>query len=231
VLPNEHPLGTEHYRSAVQPSPKISLAAISVGAFRITCVFILICAAGIHGLAAQSIEADTKAALANEWMQSNGVDCALEALRLLTSSSSEPFRLNLEVLSALKEGDPANEDLYRAAMGIPDTDGRPTVQGLPSFLDTLAKANHLGDMDQHVLFSSTEAIIKNIYARGPGKLALVKIHDSFTQKYKYLALYQLLRAGRQQGGVEDLEKLRAAFASDAEGLEKQVAAKISGSKP
>lgn len=236
MFPREPLLGANHKQITGGLSPKLaSLAAISVSAFRIICVSILICGAGILGLGAQtsSIEADTKTALANEWMKPDGVEHVLKALELLTSGSLDPFRLNLKVLTELKAGDPSKEDLYRAAMGIPDADGRPTVQGLPSFLDTLAKANTLGKMtpsQEHDLFNSTQEILDDIYKSEGGKVALVEIYDSFQKKYTYLALYQLLNAAWKEAGVDDLEKLRAAFATDADGLVKQVATKIAATK-
>lgn len=188
-----------------------------------------------------NIEDETKTALANEWTQPDGVKHVLEALKLLTSSSPDPFKLNLEVLSELKLGGRNNEDLedlYRAAMGVPDRDGRPTVQGLPNFLDILAKANTLKKKpaDEDGLFASTQTIIDAIFGTGPGKLGLVKINDSFGRKENYVALFQLLDAYPKpndecdQNCANDLEKLRAAFEMNTDRLAKQVAAKITASK-
>ena len=116
------------------------------------------------------IEDATKVALACEWIQPNGTEHVLKALNLLTSSSTIPFKVNLEVLHELVTGDPSDdEDLYRAAMGVPDADGQPTVQGLPDFLDTLAKANTLGKRkkpEEDELFDSTQKIIDAIFDSG-----------------------------------------------------------------
>ena len=63
-----------------------------------------------------------------------------------------------------------------------------------------------------------------------GKLALVKVRESFSQKFNYLALYQLLDAGWQQkNDAKNLEQLRAAFEMNAARLASQVAAKITAS--
>ena len=213
----------------------VRAAAISLRASCITFPVILICAVSASALDAQephNIQDDTKAALAKAWIQPNGVQHLINALGLLTSSSEIPFKVNLEVLGELTAADPTDEDLYRAAIGIPDANGRPTVQGIPDFLDILAKANTLGKkkQDEDELFDSTQKIIDDIFGTGPGKLALVRVHDSFSQSYNYLALYQLLQVTWKKGNPKDLEKLRAAFEMNTVRLASQVAAKITAAK-
>jgi len=183
-----------------------------------------------------NIQDGTKAALACEWIDPNAVQQVLKAMKLLTSDSPNPLEVNVKVLRHLMKFDPYSFDqgLYQAAMGVPDADGRPTVQGLPNFLDTLAKANTLGlrkPQGEDALFGETTAIIGNIFEPGRGKLALAKVHDSFIHKYNYSALYQLLNAAWQQSqDVGVLNRLRAAFEMNSDRLAKQVAAKIAPEK-
>jgi hypothetical protein len=248
MLSNEPLLGAKHNESTGWLSPKLfSLDAISMSVFRIGCAFILICVLGILGFGAQTprnIEDDTKDALAREWKDPNGVRPALNALRLLTRSSNPPD-VNRQVLQALIDGDggnPQDQDLYRAAMGDPDVHGRTSVQGLPNFLDILAKANTLKlvkTKDEDGLFASTQTVIDTIYGTGPGKLALIKVNDSFNRKDNYLALFGLLNAytwnengdnTTKQKYANDLEKIRAAFEMNTALLASQVAAKITPAK-
>jgi|SRR5579872_2047511 hypothetical protein len=176
----------------------------------------------------------TKAALACEWMDPSGVEQVLNALQLLTSGPQAP-NLSRRVLNELDKGDPypIDQGLYAAALGDPDANG-PRVQGLPNFLDTLAKANTLKKKktdDEDKLFDSTKDIVDEIFnSGGSGKLALVRINESFGLKNSYLGLYQLLAAAWLDHDETDLEKLRAAFEMNTDKLAKQVAAKITAAK-
>lgn len=191
----------------------------------------------------QNISELTKAALACEWIDPNGKQHTLNALRYLTVPTPKKrasHSLNTEeaadqALSELIEGAPGNEDLYRAALGEPDKDGRPTAQGLAAFLDMLAKANTLNKQkpqDEDCLFNDAQARIEQIFASGDGKQALVKINDSFNSKDNYVALYYLLEkcSTACNGGFKDLEILRAAFEMNTDHLASLVAQQISPSK-
>jgi len=171
----------------------------------------------------------------------------------LTSSSNAP-NLNRNVLAALNAGDPNpyHQELYRAAMGDPDNDERPTVQGLPNFLDILAKANNLPKpIDESDLFDCsgptfycTQDLIDEISdtsgVPNTGPVAIARINESFSRKDNYVALYQLLSAyaataadAGEANAVDypaRLQKLRAAFAISPDRLAKQVAAKIIAAK-
>jgi hypothetical protein len=180
-----------------------------------------------------NIQDGTRAALACEWIDPSGVENVLRALGFLTGSLPAPDP-DLRALRELQNGDhyPLDEGLYVTAMGDLDVNG-PRVQGLPNFLDMLAKANTLKKKkpdDEDGLFVSTKAIIEGIFKSGRGKLALVRINASFGRKDNYVALYQLLEAGWQKHDAGDLEKLRAAFEMNTELLAKQVAAKITAAK-
>lgn len=177
----------------------------------------------------------TKAALACEWIDPSGVQQVLNAFRFLTSGPQTPD-LSLLVLKELEKGDPypIDQGLYAAALGDPDANG-PRVQGLPDFLDTLAKANTLKNKkpdDEDKLFDSTKGIVNKMFnSGGSGKLALVQISESFGLKNNYLGLYQLLAAAWERNHDKtDLEKLRAAFEMNTDKLAKQVAAKITATK-
>jgi hypothetical protein len=183
----------------------------------------------------ENIADGTKAALACEWIDPSGVQQVLNAFRFLTRGPQTPD-LSLLVLKELEKGDPypIDQGLYAAALGDPDANG-PRVQGLPDFLDTLAKANTLKKKkpdDEDKLFDSTKGIVdKLFYSSGSGKLALVQISESFGLKNNYLGLYQLLAAAwGQNHDKTDLEKLRAAFEMNTDKLAKQVAAKITAAK-
>lgn len=205
-----------------------------------------------------NIEDDTKAALANQWIAPEATGHVLKALEWLTSSSRDP-KVDREVLDELKIGDTSQEGLYLAAMGNPDDYGQPRVQGLPNFVDTLAKANRLNlqqSNDEDQLFTCTAALIENIFNKksktptppaentnrhqqktpqkpeeDPGPVALARVHDSFSRKDNYLALLQLMNAYQKDAAnySGDLEKLRAAFEMNADRLALQVAAKITPS--
>jgi len=176
----------------------------------------------------------TKAALACEWIDPSGVEQVLNALQFLTSGPQAPD-LGRQVLNELIKGDryPIDQGVYAAAMGDPDANG-PRVQGLPDFLDTLAKANTLKKKkpdDEDKLFDSTKDIVDEMFnSGGSGKLALVRINESFGLKNNYLGLYQLLAAAWLDHDETDLEKLRAAFEMNTDKLAKQVAAKITAAK-
>ena len=188
----------------------------------------------------------TKSALACAWIDTpaghDGTDHLLEAFRLLTSAPLPP-NVDKKVLVELDAASANNEDLFRAALGNPEKE--PTVTGLPDFLDTLAKANTLpkpSDDDKlnytAALLNCTQDVINDLleFRAGPipgpisGPIALAQINDSFGRNNKYLAFYQLLRAVWDQNDAKHLEKLRAAFDTNADDLAKQVAAKIKPAK-
>ncbi|MFZ0797622.1 MAG: hypothetical protein WCA13_00035 [Terriglobales bacterium] len=186
-----------------------------------------------------SISDGTKFALACAWIDPNRTKQVLKALELLTSGP-QAFDLNRKVLERLTKGSsPADNDLYRAALGDLDDSVQSAVQGSPDFLDTVAKANRRGTVDdsekvkyQIKLFACTQNVINDLFATG--KSAIVRINDSFVRKNNYVALYQLLDAVWKQQGLADdklhLEKLRAAFDTNADLLAKQVAAKVTAAK-
>jgi|HubBroStandDraft_6_1064221.scaffolds.fasta_scaffold18873_2 hypothetical protein len=180
----------------------------------------------------------TKAALACEWTDPQGVDKVLAAFHFLTTG---PRTVSLRcVIHVLEKGDPypADECLFSAAMGSPDKYDQPVAQGLPNFLDVLAKANRLNQKapdDEDKLFKSTDDIIKSIFDTGEGKRSLLQINDSFSRNNNYVALRQLLVAYSKVGHerptyLTDLERLRAAFEMNAAKLAKQIAARITGAK-
>jgi hypothetical protein len=195
----------------------------------------------------------TKAALACEWLDPNGVEHVLRAFQLLASSVPSPD-IALRVLQELEKGDPDSNDraFYRAALGDPDENG-PKQQGLPKFLDILAKANSLkkkSPKDVGPVFNSTEALIDEIFTKPAtsttktqtkqeekleelaGPVALAIINDSFSRKDNYVALYQLLAAypKDKKNYTANLETFRTAFELDASSLAKQISAKISAPK-
>jgi len=183
----------------------------------------------------------TKNALACAWIDPNRTDQLLKALELLTSGP-QAFDLNKKVHEQLTKGSAADKDLYRAALGYLDDSGQSAVQGLPDFLDTLAKANTRGTIEdsdkvkyQIKLFACTQYVVDHLFGTEGGKSAIAGINESFNRKNNYVALYQLLDAvwGQPQGSVYDelhLEKLRAAFDTNADLLAKQVAAKVTAAK-
>lgn len=209
--------------------------------------------------APNNISDGTKRALECEWIDSsNSAGQVFAAFELLTSGSQPG--LSEKVLDKLQHGrSPLDQSFLTAAIGDPDTSpksnnyGQPRAPGLPNFLDLLAKANRIvGDGkssdggDQKVdpdeqkirLFKCTKDRIDDIFnaqcdtnglcATGPS--ALERVNDAFSNKNNYVALYELLNAAWQQSDEQDLEKLRAAFAVDANLLAKQVAAKITAPK-
>jgi hypothetical protein len=176
----------------------------------------------------------TKSALACAWI--DGTDHVLEAFRLLTNGPPVT-NTNRNVLAALHDASPQNDDLFRAALGNPDKYGEPRVQGLPDFVDTISKAGRRGTVDekdkvkyQIKLFSCTQFIIDELFKSPKGKTAIAEVNDAFTQKNNYVALYKLLREVWKRDGepfdADHLEKLRAAFGVSVDNLAKQVAAKI-----
>jgi hypothetical protein len=178
----------------------------------------------------------TKAALASDWLDPSRVDHTLKAFALLTSSSQD-FSLSNRVLDELNYGDGANKGLYTVAMGAPDRNGQPTLQGLPDFVDMLAKANTLNlkaPDDEDKLFASTKCLTQTIFSNPQGKGHLVRINDSFVSKNNNVALRQLLEAYPSKGDsppyASALEQFRAAFEMNADKLAKQIAVKIAPAK-
>ena len=186
----------------------------------------------------ENIADATKAALACEWHDPNAVDHVLDAFYLLTTG---PLIVSTRcVIQVLEKGDPYpfDEGLYSAAMGSPDEYDQPAAQGLPNFLDVLAKANTLKQKapdDEDKLFKSTQNIIQVIFFAERGKRNLIQINDSFAHHNFYVAIRQLLQACPKKSidklsYEQALEQLRAAFEMNAEKLAKQIAAKIAGTK-
>jgi hypothetical protein len=187
----------------------------------------------------------TKKALACEWINPDAVQDAMTALEFYTipkEGFADPRKAAQKALDALIEGDPCDEDLYRAAQGEPDAQDQPKAQGQSAFLDALAKANTLNKKktaDEDQLFTDAGKLIDEIFNMSPGKRDLVKIHDSFTRKDNYVALFQLLKAypGYKAGDETanqkyacNLEILRAAFEMNTDRLATLVSEKISTSK-
>jgi hypothetical protein len=180
----------------------------------------------------------TKAALACEWIDPEGVVSVLAAFHLLTTAprTASPKAL----LRKLDEGDPypVDRDFYSAAIGVPDEKDQLTGQGLADFVDILAKANTLKKKapdDEDALFASTKAIIQLIFCTETGKLNLVRVNDSFQRKNNYIALRQLLEAypadkNDRVSYARILELLRAAFEMNTDKLAKQVSGKITAAK-
>jgi len=191
----------------------VSAVAVSLRAFQITSVVILICAVSTSWLGAQTphnIQDDTKAALASEWKDPNAVGQVLKAFQLLTSSSQAPD-LNQKILDQLTaDGYSSKLGLYRAAIGNTD------VPGL-NMVDIVAKANTLKKKkpdDEDNLFASTQKLIDEIFSDSKitlipnplvtskkhkqepleieGPVALARINQSFVRQDKNAALYQLL---------------------------------------
>lgn len=155
---------------------------------------------------ADNIAKGTHDALACEWVNPKAAEHVLYALQLLTTPTRKkggdflgPLEADKLALHELITGDPSHEDLYRAAMGVPDPNGQPTAQGLPDFPNTVAKANTLNKdkndpTDEHDLFDRSQKVIGEIFKTSTGKQALVVIHDSFSRKDNHVALFQLLVA-------------------------------------
>jgi hypothetical protein len=261
------------------PQKRLSIVIMLLASFCITCVTPLRCGSATAVLSAQTpaeesraeckatvlksgspadagpgnLADGTKAALACEWLDPKGVDHVLRAFQLLASSGPSPD-IALRVLEQLEKGDPDSNDraFYTAAMGDPDKNG-PKQQGLPKFLDILAKANSLhkqSPKDAGPVFNSTEALIDEIFTKPAtstpnaqpkqeekfeelaGPVVLTIINDSFTRKDNYVALYQLLAAypRDKKNYTANLEIFRTAFEMDANSLAKQISAKISAPK-
>jgi len=183
---------------------------------------------------------DLQSVLACAWIDSNGVEPLLKALRILTRGPVA-LDVNEKVLAKLTAASPDHESLFRAAMGDVGRNGQPRTQGNPDLLDTLAKASTLKPKDEDkpnykvALFVCTQDIIDDLYKDNvpsdrAGPLALARINDSFVRKNNYLALSQLLHAVWRQNDAQHLEKVRAAFALNADDLASQVAAKIKPAK-
>jgi hypothetical protein len=225
-------------------------------ASRVAYTILLVCAVTTLELRAQqstdgakppdNILDGTKAALTREWRDPEGVKHVLKAFGLLTSGPQDPDVVG-KVLKELGEGATDSEKVfYQAAMGDPDH-GHPRTQGLPNFLDILAKANTRNaksPKDLSALFSETEKGLEQLFNSECtkdecGKLALLRANDAFSRKDNYVALFQLLNAYQcdkqksdddKNGCAADLDILRAAFEMNVDLLAKQVAAKITASK-
>jgi len=208
----------------------------------------------------------TKNALACGWLKPNAVPHFLNALQYLTiPTRDKDGKLFLDQAEAVKlalkeliDGDPGNEDLYRAAIGLSDSHGQYGAQGISSLLDALAKAKTdapaNADTDplakaktppkeklsEHDFFTKrVQPLIDGIF--GKGKIALTEINGRFAQKDNYVAIYLLLTAYTkynetaakdiQDKYANNLEILRAAFALDTAELAKKIALKIAPAKP
>jgi hypothetical protein len=146
--------------------------------------------------------------------------------------------LNTKVLDQLRAASAGNSDFFSAALLNPDK--QPTVPGLSNLLDTLVTANTLpkpSDDDKltytAALLKCTQDVINDLFKSkdpGTGPVAIAQISDSFGRKNKYVGLYQLLKAVWKQNDALHLEKLRAAFDTNADDLAGQVAAKVTATK-
>ena len=186
----------------------------------------------------QNIADATKTALACEWIDPNAVDNVLAAFYLLTSGPrTEGPRCIIHVLE-IGDKYPSDKGVYSAAMGNPDKYDQPATQGLPDFLDVLAKANTLkkkAPEDEDTLFAATKTMIQVIFGTEQGKRDLLQINDSFAHNDNNVALRQLLTAYHGDDSdkvsyVKNLERLRAAFEMNSAKLAKQIAATIKAAK-
>ena len=185
------------------------------------------------------ISSGFKAAITREWLDPKAVRHVLNALKLYIDSGATNVTM---ALRELVRGDHCNEDLYRAALGVPDATGQPAAQGLPDVLQTIATANtrktqDMEDGEKDKLFKGTLELINRIFNddEHDGKQALVRINSLFNRPDNFRALYELLDAlrkvkGHPDSSVIDLETLRAAFESDTGRLMRVVAKKISAKK-
>jgi hypothetical protein len=275
-------------KSQLSPDP-VAGAPISLKAFLIPFVLLMLCALDGLELRAQqpapgvqqppadpcvlqpgsapapkppeNVEGFTKAALAAEWKSPDQVEHVLNAFQLLTTHSPV-VDLDGRALKELQwAANPDLDGLYRAAMGDPDDSGQPIVQGLPSFVDALAKANGLRlekPEDEKGLFDCTKKLIQVVFSntsdltpflggtkhpkvegeKVPGPVMLERIYSSYKSAGPDAFLYLLLdsfpkpdtTAAQKQMYADSLEKLRAAFEMDTDGLVKQVAALITTPK-
>lgn len=188
------------------------------------------------GPATDNLADATKSTLSCAWLDPRGTDHILEAFRLLTSNPPVA-NLNKRLLAELDGASPANDDIFRSALGNPDESGAPTTSGLPDLVDTLSKATTRGKVEAKddikyriKLFGCSKFVIDQLFTKQDGVSELAEINDAFTQKNKYIAMYKLLKAVWKKNGeafdVDHLEKLRAAFGVNVDDLAKQVGAKI-----
>lgn len=195
----------------------------------------------------KNVDAGAKAALACEWIEPAAVGRVLEALRYYTIPVDagvllDPTTAKTNALRDLIQGDPTFTGLYTAALGDPDTNGRPQAQGLPDFLDDISEANTLNEKkpdNEDLLLEDAGQRIDEIFATPTGMQDLMKVNDSFSHD-KHVALYQLLKAYPGYNGdpsapaTQDyacrLEVLRAAYQMSSDRLAKLVADKISPAK-
>jgi hypothetical protein len=200
-----------------------------------------------------NIHDGTKAALACEWISADGVLHNLKALEDYAVGDGIPDApaAAAQALCELISGDPTDEDLYRAAQGLPDAtcppngspgqSGELSSQGLPDFLDLLEKANILNKKapaDEDQLFSDADTVIGEIFNNPSGKQELSRIHDLFSQKKTHVALFRLLKAypfvdsgaANRVAYALKLQILRAAYEMNADHLATLVAGKIAKAK-
>jgi hypothetical protein len=201
---------------------------------------------------AKNIDDGTKAELACEWIDPNGVLHTLKALEYYTvgDDHSDTHDAAKQALCELIKGRPGAEDLYRAAQGWPDAPCAPyakspppdpiTSQGLPDFLDSLEKANTLGKKapaDEDQLFSDADKLICDIFTKpATGKQELSRINDYFSRKQNQVALFRLLDAYPKVAEAvpgaltvtyaKHLETLRAAYEMNISHLALLVAQRI-----
>jgi len=173
-----------------------------------------------------------KAAIACEWRTPAAVPHMRHALKDYMDDGATNVKM---ALNELLLGDERTEtkDLYRAAFGVPDTDGQPTAQGLPDVLQTMATANTLNtqsmtDHQKDLLFDKTSGLIRRIFDdhEHNGTQALAGINSLFHRSDYFRALYKLLSAlptgTHPSSYIDDLETLRAAFEIDPHRLAKAV---------
>jgi hypothetical protein len=194
---------------------------------------------GCHSGPPDNLADGTKLALGCEWVDPRGAANVLKAFSLLVSGPP-PADVTQGVLNELrKDAAPLDQSLFQAALGDPDESGQLRAQGLPNFLDILAKANTIvasgqntnADQQKIILFQCTKKQIDGIFNASPTDLE--KVADAFSQKNNYSALYKLLSVEwelSEPREPKDLEKFRAAFAVDSDILAKQVAAKFPAPK-
>jgi hypothetical protein len=180
------------------------------------------------------ISGEFKEAVTREWSGPKGALHMLEALKHYIDNGAA------NVNAALKElvlGAPCNEDLYRAALGVPDTTGQPAGQGLPDVLQTIATANRrdVSEFQRDALFQQVSGLLDRIKGSPTGKQAMVETNSFFSRQDNFRALYRLLYflsedKTHSDSLLTDLETLRTAFEKDKGRLAETVAKKISGKK-
>jgi len=197
-----------------------------------------------------SIQSQLNWVLAKQWTNQDQVKDLLDVMSLLTSSpnplSPGAENPNQQALKKLENIDGADLQLFRAAMGDPDSNGHPAAAPPVKLLDVLSKASFLpapGD-DTKVLFdydlsACSTSLVDSLSKAENGKaMPLIVLIDDAFQKggdTNYAALYQLLFAYWQYfpdgaDALKNLEILRAEFAESASGLAKIVHAKVSAAQ-